>query len=839
MRNPNARPAAPPDPDRRYARRLWQARLALYWEQVWPALWPAAAVAGAFLVVAFLDVLPALPGWLHMAVLAAFAAAFVAALLRARRAFGFPDVESGRRRLEIKSGMVHRPLTTLTDDLAVGDGDELSRALWAAHRARVLAALKAVRAGWPHPGLVYRDPWALRAVLVLLLVIGLGVAGKDAGPRLSRALTPGVAVAAVPPGVLDLWITPPAYTGLPPLVPRAEPGSGPLRVPSGSALLAQVSGGRGVPKLVIDKEASAFTPVDGKAYRIGATIESGVRLSVEQDGRPLASWPLEVVPDAPPRVDYAAPPARTRRAALHLQYLASDDYGLQGVTATIRRAERPEHVPDDRIDIALPLPGQRLKEAKGGSYHDMTAHPWAGLPVKVQLVAADAAGQTGTSEEFAMVLPERVFQHPVARAIVEQRRALVADPSTRSAISRALAAIASVPAQYHDDVVVYLSLKTASTRLLRDDSSAGTDAVVALLWDTALRIEDGRMSMAERDLREIQQKLQDALANNASDAEIERLMQELQQAIDRYLQSMIEQALRNPGQMQQQRADPNAMRLERRDLQKMLDQARQMARTGARDAARDMLARLQEMLENLRVGQSMAGQQPGGQEGQQMLRGLQDLMQRQQNLTDRTFRRSQQGRPGMRGNQMPGQRGMPQQGQRGQQGQPGQGDGEGEMGQLGSDQEALRQMLQNLMRSLAEGMGNVPGGFSEAERAMREALDALGRNAPGQAVRRQMEAMEQLRAGARDLMQQLAQQPGSGPGEGEADEADPHMTQNRDPAGRPLNGLGGLDGRDVNIPDESDLARSREILDELLRRAGERFRPNLEREYIDRLLKRF
>ena len=148
-------------------------------------------------------------------------------------------------------------------------------------------------------------------------------------------------------------------------------------------------------------------------------------------------------------------------------------------------------------------------------------------------------------------------------------------------------------------------------------------------------------------------------------------------------------------------------------------------------------------------------------------------------------------------------------------------------------------MLGNIMRGMAEMMGNMPGGFSQAERAMRDALDALNRNAPGQALRPQMDAMEQLRQGAREMMQQMMQQMGEGPGEGEAPESDPQMTQNRDPAGRPLNGLGGLDGRDVKIPEESDLQRSREILDELLRRAGERFRPNLERDYIDRLLKRF
>ena len=49
----------------------------------------------------------------------------------------------------------------------------------------------------------------------------------------------------------------------------------------------------------------------------------------------------------------------------------------------------------------------------------------------------------------------------------------------------------------------------------------------------------------------------------------------------------------------------------------------------------------------------------------------------QQNLLDRTFRRSQQGRPGQRG-QQPGQRGQP--GQQGQPGQPGDGDGDGDGG---------------------------------------------------------------------------------------------------------------------------------------------------------------
>jgi hypothetical protein len=201
------------------------------------------AVIGTFAALSFFDILPLLPGWLHSAVLVVFAAALGFTLFRARHAFRLPDEAAGRRRLERASGTAHRPLTALHDSLAGGANDGVAQALWQAHRARVRAALKSVRAGWPRPGLPGRDPWALRAALLLVLVVGIGVAGRDAGNRIIRAVTPGAAVAAIPAGLLDLWITPPAYTGLAPLLPRSGPGAPTeIAVPAGSALLAQVSG---------------------------------------------------------------------------------------------------------------------------------------------------------------------------------------------------------------------------------------------------------------------------------------------------------------------------------------------------------------------------------------------------------------------------------------------------------------------------------------------------------------------------------------------------------------------------------------------------------------------
>jgi hypothetical protein len=63
---------------------------------------------------------------------------------------------------------------------------------------------------------------------------------------------------------------------------------------------------------------------------------------------------------------------------------------------------------------------------------------------------------------------------------------------------------------------------------------------------------------------------------------------------------------------------------------------------------------------------------------------------------------------------------------------------------------------------------------------------------------------------------------------------------NRDPFGRQLDeGSSGQANGSVKIPQESELARAREILDELRRRLGDLWRPEMEMEYLRRLLRRF
>ena len=60
-----------------------------------------------------------------------------------------------------------------------------------------------------------------------------------------------------------------------------------------------------------------------------------------------------------------------------------------------------------------------------------------------------------------------------------------------------------------------------------------------------------------------------------------------------------------------------------------------------------------------------------------------------------------------------------------------------------------------------------------------------------------------------------------------------------DPLGRPQRTEGPDLGTSVKVPDEIDVQRAREILEELRRRLGEPSRPLLELDYIERLLRRF
>lgn len=825
-------------------RRLAFARAALFWESFWPALMPAAGLLALFLILAGFDVWRFTPVWLHWLALAGFAGGIIAALWLRLRVLRWPDRSAAMRRLERVNLLDHRPLEAAADTLAAEQQDPIAQALWALHRRRALEKLAAVRVGTPEAGWWRRDSWGLRVALGLLLIVAWASPGEDRAQRIADTLNPG---SALPPGatlLLDAWITPPAYTGKAPLFltrdgkpvqatsqPADLPGNGlAIAVPTGSLLKLRLTAPPAGFSLRFGTLEQALHAIDERNGEIDLALDltqgNDPKLTLHRRDKVYAEWPLRMVPDLPPIVAFAGEPKSAKRGELEIAFEGEDDYGIQSLRIEMRRdgAEQPQSV-----DWPTPPAGGGAVNATQA--FDFTAHPWAGLQVAMTLLATDALGQVGRSDAVVVTLPARRFLHPVAKAIVEQRRELALKPGQWTRVVTALNGLSLAPERYRDDVTAHLGLRMSAARLRMNRAPDSIAAVQDLLWQTALHIEDGRASQNERDFQALMDRLQDAIDRNADDQEIQKLMQELREAMDRMLEQMLQDALERLARGEEPEElgeDEEAMSGD--DLQDMMDQAEDMARMGDRDQARDMLQQMQRMMEAMKNGrlaimpegrQNQRGQR--GQRGQgqagQMMQEFGEMLRQQQQLLDRSFRRSQQyGR-----NNQPG-------------GQPGQGRQPG--GENEADaraQEELRRRLGEMMGRLGERGQPIPDQLGRADRAMRDARESLRRGEPGEAMQGQTDALDQLRQGLNQMQQAQRGNP-----DGQAPSADSRQNQRnaRDPLGRNTVGMD-ENARGDGVPDMLPVERARRILEELQRRAGNRERPPVELDYLERLLRRF
>lgn len=789
----------------RLRRTLRGARLALLWERLWRLAWPIPALAALFVAVAGFDVLPALAPWLHAIILAAFAAAFGWALWRLR-ALRPPSRDDARRRIEDDSGFSHRPLAALADRMAGDPRDKLAAALWVEQRRRNAALLDRLRLGLPHPRLARIDPYALRFAPVLLLAVALAGSWQDLPARLARAVDPELQLGGPPP-LLQVWITPPEYTHVAPTMLQGQGPDGTLSVPTGSKLMAELEGGRDA-ELRLGDHATPFQRLDADSQRIETTLTQGGTLAIHAGWSNLAKWSLNVIPDRPPTIAFAAPPAADAGGRLRLEVTAEDDYGVARTWVTIRRADTPPGRPIEKpLEVALPLANGHPPKLHQVAIDDLTENPWAGLPVLITPEAADDAGQTGEGPAVRIIMPERPFHNPLARAVVALRKQLVADPLGATPLVEAgLAAILEAPEAFGNDMTVFLALSDARSRLVFGDLDEALPSVLDTMWQAALRIEDGDRPSAERELDRARAALDNALANHSPQSEIDRLTQELRAAIDRYLQALVDEAARNPQDMVQ--PGPNDRVITGQQLDDMISRLEEMARTGSPEAARQALAQLQQLLDQLRNAHPMqAG--PNQQRGQQTMNALNNIMRDQRNLLDQTFRNSRDDA---------------------RQGQP---DGDAR-----SQQEAIRKALGDAMQQLGDMGVPLPDQLGQAEQAMRGASKALGDGDMAGAVDAQTKALSLLQQGLQAAQQGIASQQ-MGNGTGVVGSTVPGQAPDSDPLGRPLVNSGTGDDGTVRIPTQSDTQKAREILDDLRKRAGDPDRSPAELDYLNRLLREF
>lgn len=859
--------------------KIWATRLHLGILHGVQAFWPVIVLVAAFALLAFIGVFE-----LFSARFGAFIAIVVwlgGALLvwRGQKRFVLPTDLEARHALDRSSAL--RPIHSLTDRPAEPDLE--GRRLWSEHLTRLEKAARALPLPWFGKMWKRVDPFYLRAVLPVLLVVAMVGAGGQAGPRLSRALMPdyGMLMGAETVSV-EAWITPPEYTRKPPVFLRGDLGE--VRVPAGSEVTLRAQA-RSAPKLVLrgtqKRRGQRFERTPDGAFETKAILSEDTVLSVNWWGK-RAGWTVLASGDTAPTAEFVMVPVLGANDQTEFSWKVGDDYGVTRLELALHLVAPHQGALNEERRVPIELPSASVKEASDDTILDMTRHPWAGLLVNARLVATDGGGNEGLSAAHEFVLPEKLFLQTLARAAQEIRvtalrearpyaesidvlNRLEAAPEGIQRASLMLEAVTYAPYRFFGDYEPFLGLSLAQASLKTATSLEEAQEIDGLLWAIALKAEYGSSADALAALLAAKKALEKALRDGASEEEIARLTSAFRQAAENYVQAKLAEAIANglpedaaEDGLDNQQADSGGQGLGQNAFEDMLSALEDLTQTGATDQARQLLSDITQMLEDLEFqkgngsggdGFALPSEGGEGEEGEQsqqqqelaeQIEELSEALREQRELNDDTLegeraerdRQRQQARNGL---------------QRGGEGQE-QGDQtrEGQtLEELAQRQAQIGELLQQLADGRAgvgEGEGENGGGESDAQdgatggsgqealadilNAQERAEGALRNGQFGQAQR----AQEQIMAGLQTLAGALA---------AELDELRDGQTdqgQQTDPFGNPVGGTGA--SGDVVVPDKSERQRALDILEELRRRYGEATDPE-EREYLKRLLDRF
>lgn len=822
---------------------------ALIWERAVPIFFPALLFPALYLALAFFGAWESFGDpWRLIALFLSFGFGTYYAY-QGLKGFTWPGKDDRARRLETDAGISWRPLEILTDQPT--NNDRAAQALWQAQKKRAADALKDLRPQKPRAAWARADVYGLRAAAFLLVFAGFIVAGPRAGGRLDEAFAPRFLSQNTSTARIEAWITGPDYAQSPPKFLQGD-NEAPLDILAGSSFHIKISGSHRAPAL--------YWRADRKKRRLKlqktGPLNYDLAVPITQNGlielkRPQSRlWQIRARPDQPPRLIFTKAPHGDMSDALAFSYAARDDVGISALELVLERTEGDAVKRDSTL---LDLPAKNAKALNEKAMLDFTRHRWAGLPVKVRLVAHDGLGQKGETRPITLTLPGKLFVNPMAKAIAEQRTLIIRNDSPYTPmperpvlgiqdvrerppfaednpaerlqrapkeVQRAAALMRAslrAPEMFFEDPLVYVGLRYAAENLRLARRTTDYKALDNELWLLALWAEGGALAEARAAMKAAERAFRRALMRGAPADELARLMHNYERSVKRYLEALAEEALRTG---KPQNGGSGGANLDGSELQEMLDALKALSETGARGDARKLLQALSTLLEKMKM-QLASGSGEGGDNDpvseamRKALEKLGDITAEQREILDEAFRQQ---------NQSKGQgAGTPQSGQQKKNGQSSSG--------LAGEQESLGARL----RALADGeraQGREGADeLADGAKDMGAASEALKEGKMEDALEAGKDALSALRDGSEVLASELFDYMNKKNGKGDG--------ENRDPFGRPTRGGGSQSSDGTSVPDVINAERAREILQMLRDRAAEQGRSNDELDYLDRLLERF
>jgi hypothetical protein len=480
--------------------------------------------------------------------------------------------------------------------------------IWQAHQARMASMLTQARAGWPMPFAAAKDPFSLRALLLLLLALGVVMAGPDALNRLSVGFTLPAWPFAGPE--VNAWVTPPGYSGQAPflLVPGQK-----VTVLTGSKITVILDGSADAIRFGGAKLPGSRLGPDSRRAE-GVVKASGV-LSIGPWWHRLARWRVNVVSPSAPVV--VLEPLSLEQDRLKLRWNVTDSYGLASLTAVMRPPGYNRALEE----------GATLPTATGAASATLDAResPYSGMTVAVTLQAANLAGVRAASQPQMVTLPPLVVHDPTAMVLGVIRRNLALGPEQGKAIAGEMMRVAEAP----PSAISYAAdaqLAMLATALATHETDA--QAAVRRLLLLMQQIEAGPDFGPSQALAQAVQKLLQALEHGPPDADtLNRLLAAMQQALAQHLAA----AQASPSGQQGQQSFDSSM------LNQMAAQIAADEKAGRTQQAQAELQQLAQALRALQNARPMtAAEAAQAKAAGQAAQGLAKLMQNQASLLNQT-----------------------------------------------------------------------------------------------------------------------------------------------------------------------------------------------------------
>lgn len=813
----------------------------MIWENIWPAIMPIIAIVSVFLIISWSGMWPKMYNGIRITILVALAIA-IARYIWKLKDVKLPNDKQITKRLEKISNLKHQPIATSQDkqwkkQKSEQQHNEFADILWDEHQKRIKKEIKNLKTKLPKPKVSKKDPWAIRSVIVFALFIAFMAKGENGMEKIKDAWRyHGNNVNTI--ARIDAWIKPPIYTNLPPIFLKNIEKQKIIKVAENSELIIRTSGFK-KPKVSIIKQntqqyikmqkqeeiqQNTITPSDIKIFKTKLTENGKIKFADDSAYEKIQNqeWEYQIIRDKMPTISFEETietnPKINEQGWLEIAYIMDDDYGFKDAKAIIELAQ-PE--PNARPlfakhSFALTLPS-RIENAKAKTQEDYSQHVFAGKKIKITLEATDLAGQTNTSKTREIKLKKRYFHEPLAQSLMFERQIIALDANQQKNSANTLETITTThPEQFITDISHFLAISSAKHKIKNASIDPDLMDAIELMLNTALAIENGELSEIQQKLKDAQSKLEQALKQGASEEEINKLMEELKQAMREFMQEYQKLAQEQQRQPQNQYSfQQNTQELSQQDIEDMMQQIEDLAKSGSHEAARELLRQFEQMMSNLQFAKPRQQKDPFSEQ----MDKLGEAMQQQQQLMDQTHelqRKQNELSRRRHGNKDTAQKLAEA------------------MKELRQKQQELQKQMEQIQQGFKDlGLDNGTE-LGEAGKAMGEAQSNLGDGETDGAIQQQSNALEAMRKGAQQLMEQMREQAGEQAGRGERGH---HGRSSHDPLGRPTGRSSGWQtGEETNVPDEIDTQKAREILNAIRRKLGELQRPTIELDYLDRLV---